>query len=340
MKYFNNYIKQNNNDIQFEMINNNVKVSLVNAIRRVCLSNIDTPAIKESDINIIENSSYLNNGIFENRISLIPLYGNIDYDNILISLNKSNNENEKMNIYSSDLIFTKDGIELDKSKYLIYDNILLNCLKKGESLKFMAKAVYSNVYEDSSIFSPVSTIVYSFKRDNKMIQSKLKDIEKDLDKKDYELLDADRLYLKNEKDEPSIYEFNLESVGQYTPNTLINKTFDIIIKKLKDIKLFINSEKDSKISISKADFNIDSYDFNILDEDDTIGNLLSSYILEDDKIDFCGYDIPHPLDNKLIIRTSLKKDNTMENNIKLFKENIDKLIKIIEDIKKEWNTLS
>ena len=44
MKYFNNYIKQNNNDIQFEMINNNVKVSLVNAIRRVCLSNIDTPA--------------------------------------------------------------------------------------------------------------------------------------------------------------------------------------------------------------------------------------------------------------------------------------------------------
>ena len=63
----------------------------------------------------------------------------------------------------------------------------------------MAKAVYSNVYEDSSIFSPVSTIVYSYKRDNKMIQSKLKDIEKDLDKKDYELLDADRLYLKNGK---------------------------------------------------------------------------------------------------------------------------------------------
>ena len=30
-----------------------------------------------------------------------------------------------------------------------------------------------------------------------------------------------------EKDETSIYEFNLESVGQYTPNTLINKTFDI-----------------------------------------------------------------------------------------------------------------
>ena len=80
------------------------------------------------------------------------------------------------------------------------------------------------------------------------------------------------------------------------------------------------------------------YDFNILDEDDTIGNLLSSYIVDDDKIEFCGYDIPHPLDNKLIIRTSLKQGNTMENNIDVFKNNIDKLVKIIDEVKKEWNT--
>lgn len=337
MKYFNNYIKQNENDINFELLNNDIKVSFANAIRRVCLSNIETPAIREEDIKIVENSSYLNNGIIENRISLIPLFGGLDYDNITVHLNKSNTNNEIMHIYSSDIKFVKDGQELDKSKYMIFDNILLTHLKKNESLKFNAHIVYSNVYKESSNFCPVSTIVYSFKRDNKKIQDGLKDVPNDLDKKDFELLDADRLYMTNDKDEPSVYEFSLESVGQYTPQNLLNKTFDCISEKLKNLREFINHEKESKISVSHADFNLESYDFNILDEDDTIGNLLSSYILEDEKIEFCGYDIPHPLDNKLIIRTSLKQQNTMENNIEVFKNNIDKLLKIIEEVKKEWN---
>jgi DNA-directed RNA polymerase subunit L len=338
MKYFNNYNKQNDNDIYFELLNNNIKVSFANAIRRVCLSNIETPAVREEDIKIVENSSYLNNGIIENRISLIPLYGGIDYDNITVHLNKSNLTNEIMNVYSSDIRFVKDGQEQDKSKYMIYDNILLTRLKKGETLKLTAHIVYSNVYNDSSNFCPVSTVVYNFKRDNKKIQDGLKEVNDELDKKDFDLLDADRLYMENDNNEPSVYEFSLESVGQFSPNVLINKTFDKIGEKLKNIKLFINHEKESKISVSKSDFNLESYDFNILDEDDTIGNLLSSYILEDDKIEFCGYDIPHPLDNRLIVRTSLKQGNTMENNINVFKNNIDKLVKIVDELKKEWNT--
>ena len=340
MKYFDNYKKQNNNDISFEILNNNIKVSFVNAIRRTCLSNINIPSVREKDIKISDNSSYLNNGILENRISLVPLYGNTDYDNIILSLNKSNSNNEIMSIYSSDIIFIKDGRELDKNNYLVYDDILLTRLKKGESFKFTASVVYSNVYNDSSNFCPVSTIVYNFKRDNKKIQEEMKEISTELDKKDFELLDADRLYLKNDNDEPSIYEFNLESVGQYSPNELINKTLDVLTEKLKNIKLFINHEKDSKISVSKADFNLESYDFKILDEDDTIGNLLTSYMLDDNKIEFSGYDIPHPLDNILIIRTSLKNNNTIENNINVFKNNIDKIVDIIDNVRKEWNKIS
>ena len=119
MKYFDNYKKQNNNDISFEILNNNIKVSFVNAIRRTCLSNINIPSVREKDIKISDNSSYLNNGILENRISLVPLYGNTDYDNIILSLNKSNSNNEIMSIYSSDIIFIKDGRELDKNNYLV-----------------------------------------------------------------------------------------------------------------------------------------------------------------------------------------------------------------------------
>jgi DNA-directed RNA polymerase subunit L len=339
MKYFNNFEKKNQNDILFDLLNDNIKVSFANAIRRTCMSNIDIPAIREEDVKINSNSSYLNNGIIENRISLLPIYGNHDYKDMSLSLSKTNNHEKKMTVYSSDIIFKKDGKELDKSKYMIYDDILVTHLKRNESLDFSAEVTYSNVYLDQSNYSPVSTITYSFKGDEKKIKEKLDGIDDELQKKDFEIRDAEREYLVNDNDEPSVYQFTLESVGQFTPEDLLNKVFDKLIEKLNDLKLFINNEKNSKISVSDADFNLKSFDFNILDEDDTLGNLISSYMVEDSRVVFCGYDIPHPLDNKLIIRTSLAKDNTMENNINIFKENIDILVKLLTDIKKEWETL-
>jgi DNA-directed RNA polymerase I and III subunit RPAC2 len=340
MKYFNNFVKQNESDVSFELLNNNINISFANAIRRICLADINTPAIKEENIKITENSSYLNSGILENRISLLPLYGNTDYENITIILNKSNSSDEIMHIYSSDVSFIKNGQELDKSKYMIYNDILLTYLKKDEQFKFTSYASYSNVYNDGANFCPVSIISYSFKKDEKKIQEKLKEIEDPLEKKDFEILDASRIFSTIENEEPSVYEFCIESIGQFTPHDLLNQTFDKITEKLTNLKLYINEEKNSKISVSNADFNLESYDFNILDEDDTIGNLLSSYILDDDKIEYCGYDIPHPLDNKLIIRTALKQGNTMENNISVFKDNIDNLVKIIDEVKSEWGSIS
>ena len=89
-----------------------------------------------------------------------------------------------------------------------------------------------------------------------------------------------------------------------------------------------------------------SYELNFVNEDDTLGNLLQSYIFDnfiknDSLLSFVSYEIPHPLENRLIILFKLKDYNkTEEQDIIYLKDiifkTIDILLKIIEELKKEW----
>ena len=42
--------------------------------------------------------------------------------------------------------------------------------------------------------------------------------------------------------------------------------------------------------------------FQIIDEDHTLGNALRYMIMKNEDVEFCGYSIPHPSENKLNIR--------------------------------------
>ena len=339
MKYFENFKKLNNFDISFDINNNNVKVALVNGLRRICLGEIETPAISESSITIYDNSSYLNNEILSNRLCLVPFKANNIYEDVKFVLDMSNNTDKIKNVYSSDIQIYKDDKKENIEKYIVHTDILLDRLKKEEKINLDGHITYSTLNNGGAYYCPVATVTYSFKKDEKEIKKKLDNIDDPLEKKDFEFLDAYKIYLKNNLDEPSIYQFMMESTGSYSCTDLFEKTLDMLKNKLNIIKTLLDDEKDTKITIEKADYNIESYDFIINDEDDTLGNLLNSYIIEDKKVKFVGYDIPHPLDKKLLIRLALENNNTKENNIKVFKDNIDLVITIIDNMKKEWKTV-
>ncbi|CUM65485.1 uncharacterized protein PRCAT00003129001 [Priceomyces carsonii] len=42
--------------------------------------------------------------------------------------------------------------------------------------------------------------------------------------------------------------------------------------------------------------------FQIVDEDHTLGNALRYMIMKNPEVEFCGYSIPHPSENKLNVR--------------------------------------
>ena len=78
----------------------------------------------------------------------------------------------------------------------------------------------------------------------------------------------------------------------------------------------------------------DFYNFHIKDENDTLGNVFTSYLLENKEIKYCGYENIHPLKNEITIKIKIegKKEKLME----LIESTIDNLIKKTENIKKEF----
>ena len=74
---------KNVNNKYFTSLNlKNLDVSIVNALRRTCLSNIPTYVMKDEDINISVNTSRFNNEILKQRIQCIPVHILDDSDEI------------------------------------------------------------------------------------------------------------------------------------------------------------------------------------------------------------------------------------------------------------------
>ena len=336
MKYFNDFKAYDSNEVEFELLNNNIPLAVANGFRRVCISEILIPAIREKDITTRENSSYLNNGLLENRVSLIPLNGYEKYDDVIFKLVVENTGDEIIDVLTSHIKFYKGGSEVECSKYIPNQDILLDHLKQGEKINMEGFVHISNHMNEDANYSAVATMSYSFKRDDKKVKEELAKIEDELKRRDYEIRDADRLYEINKDDEVAVYSFTLESTGTFTAKDIFIKACGILKNKMEIIKEDITTSANSKVSIKRADFNLESYDFVILDEDDTFGNIITSYLLKDSRVKFAGYDIPHPLDNKLVVRTSVGGSNSKEENIKVFTDCLDTVTKIIDDVEKEW----
>ncbi|KAI9146019.1 DNA-directed RNA polymerases I and III 14 kDa polypeptide [Paraphysoderma sedebokerense] len=65
-----------------------------------------------------------------------------------------------------------------------------------------------------------------------------------------------------------------------------------------DLEMIINMEK---ISIVNSD-DFSCATFCILDEDHTLGNALRYTIMKNPDVEYCGYSLPHPSENKIHLR--------------------------------------
>jgi DNA-directed RNA polymerase subunit L len=126
--------------------------------------------------------------------------------------------------------------------------------------------------------------------------------------------------------------FSVESIGFYEPKTVFLLGIESLIEKLSMIHLEFNNKKSKKVIIKYDEENEDFFNFLIDEENETIGNLLSTYITYNDNVFFSGYLIEHPLKKNIILKIKLNKDNTLDNVISIITINIDKIINILKNI--------
>ncbi|EGV63942.1 RNA polymerase subunit AC19 [Yamadazyma tenuis] len=70
--------------------------------------------------------------------------------------------------------------------------------------------------------------------------------------------------------------------------------------------------------------------FQIVDEDHTLGNSLRYVIMKNPEVEFVGYSIPHPSENKLNIRIQTYGSITAVEALHLGLENLSQLCGVIE----------
>jgi len=339
MNFISNIKKTGVNDqflnLQIENKNNEIKISLVNALRRTMISDIETYCIDTDKVTFFENNSILNNEFLSHRLSLIPIISdnkNIDYENLTIQCIKKNNDENIMSVYANDFICknNKSNEVYDNSLIFKHPSILFAKLKINQFFSFEASLIKSTQSNSGSQHSPVSTCVYTFSVDEEESNKVKKNMNKD-EIKSFETQDIERVYSKNSKGSPKIYNFVIESIGFYESIEIFNKAIIYLIEKLNNLSKEFDSQNSSKIILITENIdNAEYFEFEINDENDTLGNLLSSYLLENDTVFYSGYIIKHPLNKKIELKIKLKNENNLENIILTIKKINSDIVKLLE----------
>lgn len=336
-----------NNRLQFNI--KDIDVSIVNGIRRTLISDIPILAFigegPELSIEMIHNKSPLNNEIMTNRICLIPIHFseeetegfNEDKDSYICELNVENEESDMLNVYSSDIVVYKDNVKLKSidnnrlfpKNIVTKESVLITRLKKDEKLHFKA-FVKKRTAKFHTCFSPVSGCTYYF------------DYNEDKSK---DTIINQQNYLKKNDGSPKSFVFSFEIINSLSHRYLISKAIKVIMDKLNTITSALESQTQDKISSIKLTNNTCEFIFN--SEDDTIGNILHSYIHDTyvktgkntftgKKCMYAGYICPHPLQDIMTMKITLEE----QTDVKIFKTFLgvvcDNLNEHLNNILNEW----
>jgi len=347
MTYFNNIVKPNDVSLNFEL--KNVKLGLANALRRIIISDIPINCINFDDIEVLENTSMLHNFYLSKRLSLFPIKYLGNPENILVKLNKTNNEDHMMDILSGDFEIYNDTSSISPKDFFISDEILFGKLKPGQSVHLNAKVISNVAKYNTSAFSPVSKSVLTYKVD----ENALTKAKNELPIEEQERFIRDNrefYYYKNELDEPTIFELSIESLGTIDPTDLVTKAIEILKTKLETVANAVEEGEKNNLGVStfskganeeKVEVNLskklfEAYDFTIYNEDDTLANCINQYLHSEPLTKYSGYLLMHPKDKKITITLALKDKNTEEENKKFFVNVVKQLVKKCDELASEW----
>jgi DNA-directed RNA polymerase alpha subunit len=302
---------------RYEFDIENVDLSIVNGIRRVILSDIPVLGFRgEEDptVTILKNNGPLHNEFMTHRIGLIPLHFSEEAtegfteNEYVFECDVMNKEYAIQNITTHHITGTRNNISLtDKELKQIFpinsitdSPIVITRLRQGEELHFTANVIKSTAAEHAG-FSPVSLCSFYYNED----PLKIKEVTG--------ILEKERTYLKNNFGDPTSIHFMIESECQLSPKYLVAKAFEILIQKINQLS--------EKMSIEPHETMKNTFDVKIINETDTIGNIIQSllfnkYIRDGNKVlnnkysvSYVGYYAPHPLDKLIVVRMTLQSED-------------------------------
>jgi DNA-directed RNA polymerase subunit L len=327
-------IRPNETEDYLEFEVNKISISMANAIRRLALAEVETYAISETNVKLLENTTPLHNEYISHRISLLPLNQSIsNLDNYRFYISKKhtkdvaieNDHNGIMEITTDDVqVYDTKGDNWVDTKDIFTDTLLITKLNVKQKLLGYFSASKGKALEHSR-WQAVSTICYRYK------------VKKDLEGIEYDkvTLEEERDWVKNSNGDPSGFIFYLETCGVMPPREVINKSLVIIKNKLATFKEYI------KTNVAKLGWTSSNMlDFEYEGEMHTLGNLIATMGLEMlGENDYIGYRIIHPMMNKFILRMKLDDVTSKDEHVNRLYSICDTIEKQVDGLIGSWNSL-
>ena len=320
--------------------------SLANSLRRIVLSEIPTLVFRafphsESKIDIISNTTRLNNEIIKQRIGCIPIHiTDVDfpYKEYVVEVDKKNDsdviellttEDFKVKNIETDKYLSPTAVkELFPPNQITGDYIPITRLRPklsenidGEHIQFTSPFDIGTAKEDG-MYNVVSACAYGNTVDavkandvwndkqKELVKSNTEQEEIDFQKANWFLLEAKRITI------PNSFDFIVESVGVFSNFNIIYKACDIMIQKCNKLIKDLTDESDTKDIIIEKNTNStveNEFIITLKNEDYTLGGALNYFLYErfyegNESLSFVGFRVPHPHIPNGVIRMAFNKD--------------------------------
>jgi len=328
--------------IQFHLNNkeSNISIPFVNGIRRVILSNIPCYAIEDSSVLFLENNSIYNNEFLKHRLTLIPIYSDLDiqYDEIEIECVITNTDEYIMNITVNDFkIRNRVTEEVYEPKMIFpYPSCLLAKLKNGQSMHFKCNVSKNTANSKGSSYCPVSTCIYEFKIDEDKVIEKTSMMSEE-EKLSFSNQDIQRIIEYTDNGLPSSYIFKIESIGFYSISKIFLMGLNILSDKMRTfMEEFTNLSMSSMIEVMIEPLAMEFMIFKVHQHNDTLGNLLTYYLMKNENIEYAGYLIEHPLHHHILLKIKLKGENSIILLQNIMRETVENILFLLEQIGNDY----
>lgn len=335
---------------------NTLRRSMITDVETVGFKSDITETGTTSDIIITKNSTPMSNEMLAHRIGLIPLHierpTEWNPSEYTFKLNVVNDSTIPLDVVAADIqVYKNRGPEEDPLLVpsvqffhpdpVTRDTALLAVLKgrvgtqEPEALSFEAVATVGTGRQNAQFMPVTSRCAYGYTRDDSEERKKelfttwlinhkkvnATELESNSTRKgelerEFATMEIQRCYKIDERGEPYSFDFIVESVGVLDPVYVVHRAIEVLQKKLLVYASIDSGDLPESLKIRPADARMKGFDFIFQQEDHTLGNLLSTWMEQNEydagEITFVGYKVPHPLRDEMLLRVGVESGKDVD----------------------------
>jgi DNA-directed RNA polymerase subunit L len=328
---------------------NTLRRTMITEVETVAFRANIMPDGSTADVKISKNSTPMSNEMLAHRIGLIPVHVadplSWNPEEYTFKLDIKNDSSELRDIVAGDIeVYKNRGPDEEPLKVpsheffhpdrVTQDTALLALLKgrigsqEPEALAFTAKATLGTGREHAAFMPVTSRCAYGYTLDDdpdrmKEAFTRWLKTHKMLDaagleenstkraefEREFKTMEVQRVFKVDERGEPYSFDFIVESAGVLDPIYVVRRAIDILIAKVLRYASVDAGDLPEGLKVIPADARMKGYDFIFQGEDHTLGNLLQTWMeqnqVDTEEITFVGYKVPHPLRDEMVLRVGV-----------------------------------